>query len=172
MDGSSAQSLYREEKARALQERRLSHAQLMSEAKEAFAKMLADAQLARKGGRPRTNPQGPIKPITPRPMSPIGPPPEEKTVAVKPVSTGAKAGAKVGKTAKPKKVAAAKQAKGGAKKAKSASTSAKASPKRFVGKGSAAKRPAKAAGRSVSAKAKSAAKPARAGAKKSGGKKR
>ena len=52
MDGSSAQSLYRAEKARALQERRISHTQLMAEAKEAFAKMLADAQLARKGGRP------------------------------------------------------------------------------------------------------------------------
>src|SRR5215212_1677509 len=56
MDGSTALSIYREEKARALQERRISHAQLMTEAKEAFAKMLADAQLARKGGRPRTNP--------------------------------------------------------------------------------------------------------------------
>jgi len=55
IDG-SAQALYRAEKARALQERRISHAQLMAEAKEAFNKMLADAQLARKGGRPRTNP--------------------------------------------------------------------------------------------------------------------
>src|SRR5215216_6971067 len=59
MDGSTALSIYREEKARALQERRISHAQLMLEAKEAFAKMLADAQLARKGGRPRTNPVTP-----------------------------------------------------------------------------------------------------------------
>lgn len=56
MDGSVAQSIYRAEKARAMQERRISHAQLMAEAKEAFNKMLADAQLARKGGRPRTNP--------------------------------------------------------------------------------------------------------------------
>src|SRR5579864_7365847 len=55
----SAQSIYRAEKARALQERRISHAQLMTEAKEAFAKMLADAQLARKGGRPRNNPNAP-----------------------------------------------------------------------------------------------------------------
>ena len=61
MDGSAALALYREEKARALQERRISHAQLMAEAKEAFAKMLADAQLARKGGRPRTNPQTPAR---------------------------------------------------------------------------------------------------------------
>ena len=59
MDGSTALSIYREEKARALQERRISHAQLMTEAKEAFAKMLADAQLARKGGRPKNNPGSP-----------------------------------------------------------------------------------------------------------------
>src|SRR5262249_16747616 len=59
MDGSTALSIYREEKARALQERRISHAQLMNEAKEAFAKMLADAQLARKGGRPKSNPGAP-----------------------------------------------------------------------------------------------------------------
>src|SRR5215212_6687004 len=56
MDGTTALSLYRQEKERALQERRISHAQLMAEAKEAFAKMLADAQLARKGGRPKSNP--------------------------------------------------------------------------------------------------------------------
>src|SRR6476659_4635582 len=56
MDGSAALTLYRQEKERALQERRISHAQLMAEAKEAFAKMLADAQLARKGGRPKSNP--------------------------------------------------------------------------------------------------------------------
>src|SRR3954447_18752003 len=62
MDGATAQSLYREEKARALQERRISHAQLMTEAKEAFAKMLADAQLARKGGRPKSNPNAPGAP--------------------------------------------------------------------------------------------------------------
>ncbi len=59
MDGSTALSIYRAEKERALQERRISHAQLMAEAKEAFAKMLADAQLARKGGRPRNNPNAP-----------------------------------------------------------------------------------------------------------------
>jgi hypothetical protein len=44
MDGSTALSIYREEKARAMQERRISHAHLMAEAKEAFAKILADAQ--------------------------------------------------------------------------------------------------------------------------------
>ena len=59
MDGSAAQSIYRLEKERAMAERRLSHTALMAEAKEAFAKLLADAQLARKGGRPRTNPLPP-----------------------------------------------------------------------------------------------------------------
>ena len=52
-----------------MQERRLSHSALMAEAKEAFNKLLADAQLARKGGRPRTNPlppgaRPPVKPAT------------------------------------------------------------------------------------------------------------
>src|SRR5437868_11042874 len=79
MDGSLAQSIYREEKARAMQERRLSHTQLMAEAKEAFNKLLADAQLARKGGRPRTNPlppgaanRPPVKPaVVAAPPAPV-----------------------------------------------------------------------------------------------------
>src|ERR1041384_4046331 len=75
MDGSAAQSIYRLEKERAMQERRLSHSALMAEAKEAFNKLLADAQLARKGGRPRTNPlppgaanRPPVKPPVRRPQ--------------------------------------------------------------------------------------------------------
>jgi hypothetical protein len=72
MDGSAAQSIYRLEKERAMQERRLSHTALMAEAKEAFNKLLADAQLARKGGRPRTNPlppgaRPPVKPAAAAP---------------------------------------------------------------------------------------------------------
>src|SRR5581483_9509605 len=84
MDGATAQSLYREEKARALQERRISHAQLMAEAKEAFAKMLADAQLARKGGRPKSNPGAPgaaAKPAVAQ-AKPAAPAPAKKAVAV------------------------------------------------------------------------------------------
>ena len=73
MDGSTALTIYREEKARALQERRISHAQLMAEAKEAFAKMLADAQLARKGGRPKSNPGAPG--AAPRPAAVQAKPP-------------------------------------------------------------------------------------------------
>src|SRR3954463_8941197 len=88
MDGSTAQSLYREEKARALQERRISHAQLMAEAKEAFAKMLADAQLARKGGRPKsnTNAPGAARPAVagaPRPVFVAAPVAAKKAAPVK-----------------------------------------------------------------------------------------
>ncbi|HWC55680.1 MAG TPA: hypothetical protein VG434_01785 [Sphingomicrobium sp.] len=53
MDATTAQAIYRAEKDKALRERRVSHVQLMAEAQEAFRKMLADAQLARKGGRPK-----------------------------------------------------------------------------------------------------------------------
>jgi len=53
MDATTALAIYRAEKDKALRERRVSHVQLMAEAQEAFKKMLADAQLARKGGRPK-----------------------------------------------------------------------------------------------------------------------
>src|SRR5438270_9436984 len=108
MDGSTAQSLYREEKARALQERRISHAQLMAEAKEAFAKMLADAQLARKGGRPKSNPNAP------------GAPRPAVAAAVKPeVVAPAKKAAPV-KVAPPKPVAKAAPVKAAPAKAATA----------------------------------------------------
>src|ERR1700755_1479400 len=100
MDGTTAQSLYREEKARALQERRISHAQLMAEAKEAFAKMLADAQLARKGGRPKSNPGAPGAPrpaaaVAPKPVVAAAVPvkkaaPEKPVVVAKPVAAPVK----------------------------------------------------------------------------------
>src|SRR5450759_214082 len=77
MDGSAAQSIYRLEKERAMLERRLSHTQLMAEAKEAFNKLLADAQLARKGGRPRTNPL---------PAGAMNRPPVKPPVAAAPVA--------------------------------------------------------------------------------------
>src|ERR1700744_4619800 len=93
MDGTTAQAIYREEKARALQERRISHAQLMAEAKEAFAKMLADAQLARKGGRPKSNPGAPgaaAKPAAPKPVVVVAAPAKkaapEKPALVKAVA--------------------------------------------------------------------------------------
>src|SRR5881392_2251524 len=88
MDGSSALSLYREEKARALQERRISHAQLMAEAKEAFAKMLADAQLARKGGRPKNNPNAlPAASLAAAKPKAVAAVPVKKAVAEKPKAT-------------------------------------------------------------------------------------
>lgn len=100
MDSSTALSIYRQEKERALQERRISHSQLMAEAKEAFAKMLADAQLARKGGRPRTNPVPPagVKAAAPAPV-PVKKP--EKPVKAKArVARPAKAAAKKAPAAK------------------------------------------------------------------------
>lgn len=62
MDATTALAIYRAEKDKALRERRVSHVQLMAEAQEAFRKMLADAQLARKGGRPKgsTNSAPPV----------------------------------------------------------------------------------------------------------------
>ena len=114
MDGSAAQSIYRLEKERAMQERRLSHTALMAEAKEAFAKLLADAQLARKGGRPRTNPLPPPKLMAVVEPVPAAKPAAKAASAKKPSAKKVKAAAK----AKPKK--AAKPAKA-AKKAKPAS---------------------------------------------------
>src|SRR4029078_5034539 len=88
MDGSAALTLYRQEKERALAERRISHSQLMAEAKEAFAKMLADAQLARKGGRPRTNPlpPGPVTPAAAAAAAPAAPAAAAKKPAVEKVA--------------------------------------------------------------------------------------
>src|SRR3954465_2254406 len=101
MDGSAALSLYRQEKERALQERRISHAQLMAEAKEAFAKMLADAQLARKGGRPKSNPGAPG---AARPA--VAAAPKPAVAAVIPVKQAAPEKLAVKPTATPKAVAA------------------------------------------------------------------
>jgi hypothetical protein len=133
MDGSAAQSIYRLEKERAMQERRLSHTALMAEAKEAFAKLLADAQLARKGGRPRTNPlppgamnRPPVKPpvavATPAPVVKAAAPakkvaakPAKKAKAAKPAKAHAKASGKAGKSAHH---AAAKKSKPAARPAK------------------------------------------------------
>ena len=112
MDGSAAQSIYRLEKERAMQERRLSHTALMAEAKEAFNKLLADAQLARKGGRPRTNPL---------PPGAMNRPPVKPPVAVAPVAAVKAAPAKAAPAAKAKKATVAKKAKAPAKKALKAS---------------------------------------------------
>src|SRR5881275_12312 len=109
MDGSAAQSIYRLEKERAMQERRLSHSALMAEAKEAFNKLLADAQLARKGGRPRTNPLPPGAANRPA-LKPATVTVAAATVAVKVVKTApaktAAAPAKKPATAKPARRAA------------------------------------------------------------------
>ena len=115
MDGSAAQSIYRLEKERAMQERRLSHTALMAEAKEAFAKLLADAQLARKGGRPRTNPLPPPKLMAVVDPVPAAKPAAKAASAKKPAAKKVKAAVKA-KAKKPAKAKAAKKAKPAAKK--------------------------------------------------------
>ena len=70
MDATTALAIYRAEKDKALRERRVSHVQLMAEAQEAFRKMLADAQLARKGGRPK----GSTNAVAATPAAPPAPP--------------------------------------------------------------------------------------------------
>ena len=122
MDGSAAQSIYRAEKARAMQERRISHAQLMAEAKEAFNKMLADAQLARKGGRPRTNPV-PVAAAAAAPT--VAKPKPSPTTATKPVRQ-----AQSPKAAPAKKAPAGKKLRAAAKRAAPARAKTKASAKR------------------------------------------
>src|SRR5689334_8425851 len=134
MDGSAAQSIYRLEKERAMQERRLSHTALMAEAKEAFNKLLADAQLARKGGRPRTNPlppgaRPPVKPAAAPVVAAAAVEPEKKAAPVKAAAASgparrktdkghSKAPAKSAVKASAKKVAPKSAAKSQAKRAK------------------------------------------------------
>lgn len=110
-----------------MQERRLSHSALMAEAKEAFNKLLADAQLARKGGRPRTNPlppgaRPPVKPAVPVAAAPVEPVKEVETKqARRKTDKGqSKAPAKAKKTvtASAKKVSAKPVKKSQAKRAK------------------------------------------------------
>jgi hypothetical protein len=129
MDSSTALSIYRQEKERALAERRISHSQLMQEAKDAFAKMLADAQLARKGGRPRTNPLPPGAAV-------------KAAAAAVPVVVPAKKPT-AEKVAKPKTRAAAPKAaaakKGPARKAASAKTARAGAHVKTKGKGGGAK---------------------------------
>jgi Na+/H+-dicarboxylate symporter len=76
----------------------------MAEAKEAFAKMLADAQLARKGGRPKSNPGAPG--AAARPAAPPAKPAAAAAAAPAPAAAPAKKEAAVkhtpAKAAKPK----------------------------------------------------------------------
>lgn len=76
MDATTALAIYRAEKDKALRERRVSHVQLMAEAQEAFRKMLADAQLARKGGRPKgsTNAAAAASATATAPAAPVATP--------------------------------------------------------------------------------------------------
>src|SRR5689334_15515275 len=55
------EDLFRAEKDRAHSVARSHHARLLSEAKAAFEKLMAEGQAARKSGRPRKHPLPPLK---------------------------------------------------------------------------------------------------------------
>ena len=110
MDATTALAIYRAEKDKALRERRVSHVQLMAEAQEAFRKMLADAQLARKGGRPKgstnaANAAPPVPVSAPAPAASVG-----KVVMKAPKVSPPKSVEKVTVVAAPKHKMAAKTA--------------------------------------------------------------
>jgi hypothetical protein len=129
MDATTALAIYRAEKDKALRERRVSHVQLMAEAQEAFRKMLADAQLARKGGRPKgsTNAAPPaVVAVAPAPAVVPG-----KLVIKKPKSAApAKQPEKVTATAATSKVA--KPSKAGRPENAAKVTAKRSAPKRAV----------------------------------------
>ena len=120
MDATTALAIYRAEKDKALRERRVSHVQLMAEAQEAFRKMLADAQLARKGGRPKgsTNAVVSAPVATATPPTPAAVPGKLvlKTATSTPSKSVEKVTAIIGASVKPHKVAKAASATTTAKK--------------------------------------------------------
>ena len=120
MDATTALAIYRAEKDKALRERRVSHVQLMAEAQEAFRKMLADAQLARKGGRPKgsTNAVASVPVATATPPTPAAVPGKLvlKTAKSTPSKSVEKVTAIIGASEKPHKVAKAASATTAAKK--------------------------------------------------------
>src|SRR5205085_11980522 len=106
MDATTALAIYRAEKDKALRERRVSHVQLMAEAQEAFRKMLADAQLARKGGRPKgsTNAANaaPVAAVVEKPAAPAPSKLVLKTTKTAPAKTAEKVTAAGAVPPKPK----------------------------------------------------------------------
>lgn len=136
MDATTALAIYRAEKDKALRERRVSHVQLMAEAQEAFRKMLADAQLARKGGRPKGSTSAPAAVA---PAVAAKPPIKVVKSPEPPVD-------KVVEQDKPKAGDKAKPARLGVSRAKAPAK--KAAPKRSTEKRRAAAKPARATARS------------------------
>jgi hypothetical protein len=132
MDATTALAIYRAEKDKALRERRVSHVQLMAEAQEAFRKMLADAQLARKGGRPKgsTNSAPPtVSAVSAAPAVPPGKLVLKKTKssaapAKQPQKVTVAAHAPVAKAEKPAKAARPSKAAKPAAKTKTAKAAA------------------------------------------------
>jgi hypothetical protein len=154
MDATTALAIYRAEKDKALRERRVSHVQLMAEAQEAFRKMLADAQLARKGGRPKGSTNAATSAPPAAPATPAVPPGKLvlKTSKPSPPKGAEKVTASSNHTAKaPKSAKVASTRRAPQATAKRASTKKTATAKgRVVAKS--AKRAAAPAARSGSAK--------------------
>lgn len=148
MDATTALAIYRAEKDKALRERRVSHVQLMAEAQEAFRKMLADAQLARKGGRPKGSTNAATAAPPAAPAAPAIPP--------------GKLILKTSKAASPpkgvEKVTAPSSAV--AKAPKAAKVASTRTPQRATAKRTSTKKAATAKGRVVAKSAKHAAAPA------------
>jgi hypothetical protein len=143
MDATTALAIYRAEKDKALRERRVSHVQLMAEAQEAFRKMLADAQLARKGGRPKGSTNAAA-------AAPV-------TATAAPVAVPGKLVLKTAKTPAPAKrpEKVTESASAPARKAKPAKTAVGHAPARAAAKRASAEK------RAQPAKARTVAKPAR-----------
>ena len=157
MDATTALAIYRAEKDKALRERRVSHVQLMAEAQEAFRKMLADAQLARKGGRPKGSTNAvaaaPVVPPAPAPVVPAklvlktSKTPAKGTEKVTAIATPAAAG-----PVKAKKAVKADSGKAPARTLPKHPTPAK---KAVVAKGRAVAKPARRAAAPAASKASS-----------------
>ena len=151
MDATTALAIYRAEKDKALRERRVSHVQLMAEAQEAFRKMLADAQLARKGGRPKGSTNAAATPIVVTATQAAAAVTGKLVLKTTKVAAPAKKVEKVTAVATTTAVKVAKAPKAEAPKAEAAKVEAKPAKKKAVPVK--AKAPAKASAKRVSASA-------------------
>ena len=153
----TSRSTYRDEKAKAVRERALPHAEIMADAKRAFEQMIADGKAARHRGRPR---KIPLPLLVGTPDARPGVPPVERASGTPATdrSSGPKS-KRVGKSsargAKSARVAKPARASSAPAKKKSAKAPARSSPARAKSAPSRAK-----TGRAAKPQSKRAAKPA------------
>ena len=135
----TSRSTYRDEKAKAVRERALPHAEIMADAKRAFEQMIADGKAARHRGRPRKIPlpllvgTPDVRPGVPAVERASGTPATERSSgpAAKRAGKGAARGAKVARVAKPARAAGAPaRKKSGKASARPSSARAKKAPSR------------------------------------------